>query len=160
MEPPLWTTANGRQQASTHRYRAQEGWARCRHTSQAAGVAPWIQKLIEEDTAKRIELGWYRKPEPDEILPFASPIVAAKQPSKGPDARRICVDYRAVNDCAEETRHPVKNQQDVLRRLKGKKRFGVVDLRKGYHQVKLTRRASVILAVITHGLDNASRLYR
>ena len=116
----------------------------CRH------VAPWIQKLIEEDTAKRIELGWYRRPEPDEILPFASPIVAAKQPSKGPDARRICVDYRAVNDCAEETRHPVKNQQDVLRRLKGKKRFGVVDLRKGYHQVKLTRRASVILAVITH----------
>ena len=60
------------------------------------------------------------------------------------------MDYRAVNDCAEETRHPVKNQQDVLQRLKGKKRFGVVDLRKGYHQVKLTRRASVILAVITH----------
>ena len=116
----------------------------CRH------VAPWIQKLIEEDTAKRVDLGWYRWPEPDEILPYASPIVAAKQPSKGPDARRICVDYRAVNDCAEETRHPVKNQHDVLQRLKGKKRFGVVDLRKGYHQVKLTRRASLILAVITH----------
>ena len=69
---------------------------------------------------------------------------------QGPDARRICVDYRAVNDCAEETRHPVKNQQDVMRRLKGKSRFGVVDLRKGYHQVKLTRRASIILAVVTH----------
>ena len=113
-------------------------------------AAPWIQQLIEEDTAKRIELGWYRKPEPNEILPYASPIVAAKQPSKGPDARRICVDYRAVNDCAEETRHPVKNQQEVLRRLKGKKRFGIVDLRKGYHQVKLTKRASILLAVVTH----------
>ena len=60
-------------------------------------AAPWIQQLIEEDTAKRIELGWYRKPEPNEILPYASPIVAAKQPSKGPDARRICVDYRACS---------------------------------------------------------------
>ena len=63
---------------------------------------------------------------------------------------RTCTHYRAVNDCAEETRHPVKNQHDVLQRLKGKKRFGVVDLRKGYHQVKLTKRASLILAVITH----------
>ena len=76
--------------------------------------------------------------------------MAAKQPSRGPDARCICVNYRAVNECAEETWHPVKTQQDVLRRLKGKKRFGVVDLRKGYHQVKLTKRASVLLAVITH----------
>ena len=76
--------------------------------------------------------------------------MAAKQPSKGPDAWHICVDYRAVNDCAEETRHPMKNQQEVLRRLKGKKRFGIVDLRKGYHQVKLTKKASILLAVITH----------
>ena len=45
---------------------------------------------------------------------------------------------------------PVKNQQEVLRRLKGKKRFGIVDLRKGYHQVKLTKRASILLAVVTH----------
>ena len=44
----------------------------------------------------------------------------------------------------------MKNQQDVMRRLKGKSRFGVVDLRKGYHQVKLTRRASIILAVVTN----------
>ena len=94
-------------------------------------VSPWIRELIKQDTQKRVELGWYRYPEPGEVLPYASPIVAAKQPSKGPDVRRICADFRLINQCAEETRHPVKNQQAVLQRLKGKKRFSTFGLRHG-----------------------------
>ena len=112
-------------------------------------VSPWIRELIKQDTQKRVELGWYRYPEPGEVLPYASPIVAAKQPSKGPDVRRICADYRQTNQCAEETRHPVKNQQAVLQRLKGKKRFCTFDLRKGFHQCRLTEFAAKLLAVIT-----------
>ena len=49
-------------------------------------VSPWINELICADTKMRIEKGWMRWPDSDEICPYASPIVAAKQPSKGPDA--------------------------------------------------------------------------
>ena len=116
---------------------------------QARYVSPWINELIREDTAMRIEKGWMRWPKPDEICEYASPVVAAKQPQKGPDARRICADYRHINDCAKETRHPVKNQKEVMARLRLKTRFATFDLRKGYHQCKLTDRAAKLLAVAT-----------
>ena len=73
----------------------------CRH------FAPWITKLIEEDVNMQLKNGWYKEGE----SPYGSPIVAARQPQKGPDARRICVDYGEVNKCAVETRYPVKNQE-------------------------------------------------
>ena len=116
---------------------------------QARYVSPWINELIREDTAMRIQNGWVRWPRPDEICEYASPVVAAKQPQKGPDARRICADYRHINDCAKETRHPVKNQKEVMARLRLKTRFATFDLRKGYHQCKLTDRAAKLLAVAT-----------
>ena len=71
--------------------------------------SPWIADLIKQDTEKRLKSGFYRPGSG----PYASPIVAAKQPAKGPDARRICVDYTRLNDCAEECRYPVKNQAEV-----------------------------------------------
>ena len=112
-------------------------------------VSPWIRDLIREDTEMRLEKGWYRKPEPGELIPYASPIVAAKQPQKGPNVRRICLDLTQVNRCAVETRHPVKNQKEVTRRLAGSRFFDQLDLIKGYHQVKLTERAAKLMAVAT-----------
>ena len=43
----------------------------------------------------------------------------------------------------------VKNQEEVTRRLAGSKRYSNVDLLKGFHQMRLTERASLLLAVIT-----------
>jgi hypothetical protein len=107
--------------------------------------SPWIADLIKQDTEKRIKNGWMRPG----TGPYASPIVAAKQPAKGPDARRICGDYTRLNDCAEECRFPVKNQAEVTARLAGSKFFCTLDLRSGYHQLKLTPKASKLMAVIT-----------
>ena len=44
----------------------------------------------------QLKNGWYKEGE----SPYGSPIVAARQPQKGPDARRICVNYGEVNKCA------------------------------------------------------------
>jgi hypothetical protein len=111
--------------------------------------SPWIADLIKQDTEKRLKSGFYRPGSG----PYASPIVAARQPAKGPDARRICVDYTRLNDCAVECRYPVKNQAEVTARLAGSKYFCTLDLRSGYHQLKLTRKASRLMAAITpHGL--------
>ena len=108
-----------------------------------------IMKDLSNDLIIGWPTGWMRWPKPDEICEYASPVVAAKQPQKGPDARRICADYRHINDCAKETRHPVKNQKEVMARLRLKTRFATFDLRKGYHQCKLTDRAAKLLAVAT-----------
>ena len=111
--------------------------------------SPWIADLIKQDTDKRLKSGFYRPGSG----PYASPIVAAKQPAKGPDARRICVDYTRLNECAVECRYPVKNQAEVTARLAGSKYFCTLDLRSGYHQLKLTPKASRLMAAITpHGL--------
>ena len=109
---------------------------------------PWISELIEQDARMRIKNGWYRKG----FSQYGSAVVAAKQPAKGPDARRICAHYCEVNDCAEEILYPVKNAEQVLAKLLGMKIFHSLDLYKGYHQVKLTEFAQELLAVVTeHG---------
>ena len=95
----------------------------CRH------FAPWITELIKEDAEMRIANGWYKRGE----SPYASPVVAAKQPQKGPDARRICADYGEINRCAVETRYPVKNQEEVTRRLAGASYFSTGDMLKGFN---------------------------
>lgn len=116
-------------------------------------VAPWIADLIKQDTDMRLKNGWYRRPKPHEVLDVSSPVVAAKQPSKGEHARRICVDVTKVNDKAKMHSWPVKNQQEVLRRIAGKKYFCKLDMLKGYHQVKLEDDAAKLLTVATpHGL--------
>jgi hypothetical protein len=98
--------------------------------------SPWIADLIKQDTEKCIKNGWMRPG----TGPYASPIVAAKQPAKGPDARRKCGDYTRLNEsrCAEECRFPVKSQAKVTARLAGSTIFCTLDLCSGYHQLKLT----------------------
>jgi hypothetical protein len=113
--------------------------------SLARRTAPWIRQLIRDDAEKRLKNGWYERGGGR----FASPIVAAKQPNKGPDARRICADYREVNRCAEQCIYPTKNIKDVTKRLAGAKYFATADARSGYHQIRLTERAAELLCVIT-----------
>ena len=112
-------------------------------------VTPWIRDLILEDTKRRIQQGYAKWGESR----YASAVVAAKQPNKGPDARRIAADYTEVNRVAECPKYPVKNQGEVVRRLHGSKRFISWDLYKGFNQIKLTSETSELLATITpHGL--------
>ena len=112
-------------------------------------VSPWVRDLIKADTELRLSKGWCRLPEVGEVIKYASPIVAAKQPQKGPNVRRICVDLKQVNKCAEETRHPVKNQKETMQRLAGSNLFDNLDLYKGYNQLKLTKRAGLLMAAST-----------
>ena len=42
--------------------------------------------------------------------PYGSPMIAARQPQKGPDARRICADYNNKIKCAVEVRYPAENR--------------------------------------------------
>ena len=80
---------------------------------------------------------------------YGSALVAAKQPIKGRDARRIATDYTKVNKVAEEIKAPVKNQQEVTARLAWKKVFSDLDAEKGFDQIRLAERAQLLLAMVT-----------
>ena len=111
-------------------------------------VSPWIRDLIWEDTERKLHNGYVNWGTSE----YSSALVAAKQPNKGPHARRIAVDYSEVNTVAEEIKSPVKNQQEVTARLAGSKVFSDLDAEKGFDQLRLTERAKLLLAIVTpHG---------
>ena len=74
---------------------------------------------------------------------------------------RMCIDYRALNDCTPDASWPIPNIAEMLRRIGAQKPkiFGVMDLTQGYHQAPLTLSARVFTAFITFsGIYQFTRL--
>ena len=116
-------------------------------------VSPAVAAIIDENVQKRIAAGWMQP----SVSPYASPVVCAPKP--GTTEKRVCGDYRATNAALKDVRYPMKNAQATIERMKGKKYFGKADLFKGFHQLRLTKRASELLAIATvHGLFEPTTL--
>jgi hypothetical protein len=50
---------------------------------------------------------------------------------------RMCVDYRSLNEVTIKNKYPLPRIDDLFDQLKGVKYFSKVDLRSGYHQLKI-----------------------
>jgi hypothetical protein len=50
---------------------------------------------------------------------------------------RMCVDYRSLNEVTIKNKYPLPRIDDIFDQLKGAKYFSKVDLRSGYHQLKI-----------------------
>ena len=63
---------------------------------------------------------------------------------------RMCVDYRALNDCTADDSWPIPNIAEMFRRIGSQqpKIFGIMDLTQGYHQAPLTLATRAYTAII------------
>src|SRR4029077_7740952 len=66
--------------------------------------------------------------------PFGAPILFVK---KKDGSLRMCIDYRALNKITIKNRYPLPLVDELFDRVRGAKYFSKLDLRSGYHQVRI-----------------------
>ena len=93
---------------------------------------------------------------------WASPIVVVPKKSapREPPKRRLCVDFRKVNELQQEvitagktkgqiSIHPLPKIDKMYAKLKGAKVFSTIDIRSGYHHIALGKSSRAKTAFVT-----------
>ena len=68
--------------------------------------------------------------------PWGAPVLFVK---KKDGSLRLCIDYRQLNKVTIRNQYPLPRIDDLFDQLQGAKVFSKIDLRSGYHQLKMRR---------------------
>ena len=114
----------------------------------------WVQREIESLECASVITKCMSK--------WASPIVIVPKKSapREPPKRRLCVDFRKVNELQQEvitagktkgqiSIHPLPKIDEMYVKLKGDKVFSTIDLRSRYHHIALGKSSKVKTAFVT-----------
>jgi len=68
------------------------------------------------------------------VSPWGAPLLLVK---KKDGSMRLCIDYRQLNKVTIKNRYPLPRINDLMDQLVGAHVFSKIDLRSGYHQIKV-----------------------
>ena len=93
-------------------------------------LAPAELKELKVQLEEMIEKGFIRPSH----SPWGAPVLFVK---KKDGSLRLCIDYRGLNKVTIKNKYPLPRIDDLFDQLAGSRVFSRIDLRSGYHQLKV-----------------------
>jgi hypothetical protein len=126
-------------------------------------LAPSEMQELESQLQELQDKGFIRP----SSSPWGAPILFVK---KKDGTFRMCIDYRELNKLTIKNRYPLPRIDDLFDQLQGAKYFSKIDLRSGYHQLRVreedvpktafsTRYGHFEFLVMPFGLTNAPAVF-
>ena len=122
-------------------------------------MAPSELRELKVQLQELIDKGFIRP----SVSPWGAPVLFVK---KKDGTMRLCIDYRQLNKVTIRNKYPLPRIDDLFDQLQGAIVFSKIDLRSGYHQLKIrdadvsktafrTRYGHYEFPVMPFGLTNA-----
>ncbi|KAL8120809.1 hypothetical protein AgCh_017842 [Apium graveolens] len=122
-------------------------------------MAPVEKKELAAQLQELLDKGVIRP----SVSPWGAPVLFVK---KKDGSMRLCIDYRELNKLTIKNKYPLPRIDDLFDQLKGASCFSKINLRYGYHQLKIkaedipktafrTRYGHYEFLVMAFGLTNA-----